>query len=166
VLATAAPLFVSIGAALISLVALLLAVIQRRRERVDAVIAGLRGDRKAVTYAAITIRLSQLLRRNDYRRSLIASLLLAWNFETSDRARAAVLAALVDARQTYPDEYANVVEDLRLRFASYESAYSDAKIERGTARLSDVTEAVQAAIEQAPAFPERTAGSEPSKPGT
>jgi len=151
VVATAiAPLAVSIAAALVSLVALLLTVLQRRRERIEAVIEGLRGDRKAVTYAALTIRLSQLLQRDDYPRSLIASLLLAWNFETSDRARAAVLAALVDAKQNHPDDYGKVVNDLRQRFSSYESAYAEAKIDRGVARLTDVTAAVDAATRQAP----------------
>jgi hypothetical protein len=159
-----APLTVSIVAALVSTVALLLTVLQRRRERIEAVIEGLRGDRRAVTYAALTIRLSRLLRRNDYRRSLIASLLLAWNFEKSDRARAAVLAALVDARQTYPNDYAEVVEDLRQRFANYESAYSEAKIERGVGRLTDVTEAVNLAAGLARPSPARGATPGPSEP--
>ena len=79
----------------------------------EAVIAGLlRGDRRSVTYAAQTIRLGGFLRRRAYRRSLNASLLLAWNFETLDRARASVLAALVDAKVRRPREYQDVVNDL------------------------------------------------------
>lgn len=145
-LATDTPALVVSGAAVvISLAALLLGWLQRRQERVEGVIEGLRGDRKAVTYAALTIRLSGLLRREDYRRSLIASLLLGWNFETSDRARAAVLAALVDARRSYRADYEAVVEDLRRGFATFESAYPEAEIERGVVRLGDVTKAVEIA---------------------
>jgi hypothetical protein len=140
-------IIVSVFAALISLTALLLSVVQSRQGRIEAVIEGLRGDRRAVTYAALTIRLSGLLRREDYRRSLIASLLLAWNFETSDRARSAVLAALVEGRRRFPSDYASVVDDLSGRFQSYQSAYSEAKIDRGVARLEDVTRAVDAAAD-------------------
>ena len=96
---------VAVVALIVSVIALLVGALQRRRERAEAVIQGLGGDRKAVTYAAMTIRLSGLLSRREHRRSLIASLLLAWNFETSDRARAAVLAALVAARTDHPNAY-------------------------------------------------------------
>lgn len=138
-------LIVSAVAALIALTALLLSVIQQRQARVESVVEGLRGDRRAVTYAALTIRLSRLLRREDYRQSLIASLLLAWNFETSDRARSAVLAALVEAKSSYATDYDAVVADLGRRFDNYKSAYPAAKIERGADRLNDVTTAVAAA---------------------
>jgi hypothetical protein len=127
------------------LTALLLSVLRQRQARIESVIDGLRGDRRAVTYAALTIRLSRLLKREDYRRSLIASLLLAWNFETSDRARSAVLAALVDAKETYSGDYEAVVADLGQRFDSYQSAYSQAQIDPGVSRLQDVTTAVEAA---------------------
>jgi hypothetical protein len=136
---------VSALAAFISLTALLMSVLRQRQGRIESVIDGLRGDRRAVTYAALTIRLSRLLRREDYRRSLIASLLLAWNFETSDRARSAVLAALVDAKKTYPADYGAVVADLGTRFDSYQAAYPEAQIERGVSRLQGVTSAVEAA---------------------
>src|SRR5438128_723620 len=101
---------VAVVALIVSVIALLVGALQRRRERAEAVIQGLGGDRKAVTYAEMTIRLSGLLSRREHRRSLIASLLLAWNFETSDRARAAVLAALVAARTDHPNDYENVVQ--------------------------------------------------------
>jgi len=146
VIATDVPaLIVSGVAAVISLTALFLSVLRQRQARIESVIDGLRGDRRAVTYAALTIRLSRLLKRADYRRSLIASLLLAWNFETSDRARSAVLAALADAKSTYPADYEAVVTDLGQRFDSYQAAYSQAQIERGVSRLQDVTTAVEAA---------------------
>lgn len=138
-------LVVAIVAAAISLSALTLSLIQQRQARIESVIEGLRGDRRAVTYAALTIRLSQLLKREDYRLSLIASLLLAWNFETSDRARSAVLAALVEAKHSYRADYAAVVDDLGRRFQAYESAHSGARIQRGVSRLGDVTAAVNAA---------------------
>jgi hypothetical protein len=132
-------------ALIVSLISLTISILQRRRERIETVIEGLRGDRRAVTYAAHTIRLSRLLRRNDYRHSLIASLLLAWNFETSDRARAAVLAALVDARRDYPHDYAGAVTDLAGRFTAYQRAAPNAKMDRGLIRLDDVKAAVEAA---------------------
>jgi hypothetical protein len=133
------------AALLISLVSLVVAVVQRRPDRIESVIAGLRGDRRAVTYAALTIRLSRLLVRSDYRRSLIASLLLAWNFESSDRARAAVLAALVDARRDFRSDYDNVVADLEERFTEYERSVEDGDIQRGRSRLNDVTTSVEIA---------------------
>lgn len=140
--------YVALAALLISIVSLAISLFQRRRDRVDSVIAGLRGDRRAVTYAALTIRLSRLLERSDSRRSLIASLLLAWNFETSDRARAAVLAALVDARSEFPDDYKSVVEDLEQRFTEYEKAANNGDIQRGRNRMNDVKTAVEKASDR------------------
>src|SRR5882672_7969020 len=52
---------------IVSAISLTISILQRRRERVEAVIEGLRGDRRAVAYAAHTIRLSRLLGRNDHR---------------------------------------------------------------------------------------------------
>jgi hypothetical protein len=108
-------------------------------------IEGLRGDRVAVTYAALTIRLAGYMRRRKYRASLIAALLLAWNFETSDRARAAVLAALVQAHSHYQRDYNSVVEDLIERFTVYEESVAGGQIERGVRWLDEVTSAVKAA---------------------
>jgi len=132
-------------AVIVSIVAFTFSVLRWRHERIETIITGLRGDRRAVTYAALTIRLSRLLRRKDYRRSVIASLLLAWNFETSDRARAAVLAALVDARRDYPQDYEEVVADLRERFTVYERTVPNGKIGRGHNRLNDINRAVEEA---------------------
>jgi hypothetical protein len=75
---------------------------------------------------------------------------LAWNFERSDRARAAVLAALVDAKTHYYSDYVTVVKDLGQRFESYKQAYAEADMERGVSRLEDVTTAVDAAIASTP----------------
>lgn len=132
-------------ALLVSSISLTLSILQRNHERVEAVIEGLRGDRRSVTYAALTIRLSRLLQQKKYRQSLIASLLLAWNFETSDRARAAVLAALVDTQRQYPTDYIAVVKDLEQRFAEYEMAAEKGDINRGQTRLNDVKAAVKKA---------------------
>ncbi|MDH6439437.1 hypothetical protein M2158_007978 [Streptomyces sp. SAI-144] len=111
----------------------------------ESVIEGLRGDRRAVTNAAQTIRLSGFLSRRKYRDALIASLLLAWNFETSHRARAAVLAALLQARTDYLHDYRRVVEDISKRFDVYEEVVDEEGIERGQQRLESVTNAVEAA---------------------
>lgn len=141
------PVLISGLAFIVSAIALVLTILQRQRERLEAIVEGLRGDRRAVTYAALTIRLSRLLGRRDYRRSLIASLLLAWNFERSDRARAAVLAALVDAKRSYPQDYSEVVADLAGRFTDYERTVPNGNINRGRNRLNDVTAAVDTASE-------------------
>jgi hypothetical protein len=136
---------ISVLALVVSVFALVLTIQQRRRERLDAYIGNLLGDRRSVTNAAITIRLSRLLRNDGYRRSLIASLLLAWNFETSDRARAAVLAALVEAKRAYPGDYRAVVADLTEMNTDYERVVPSGDISRGQGRLNDVTAAVETA---------------------
>ena len=135
------------GALLVACVSLLVAIVKQRGQPVEAVIDGLRGDRRAVTYAAQTIRLAEFLKRRAYRRSLIASLLLAWNFERSDRARAAVLAALVQAETDYPEEYRRVVDDLNERFSVYEQVVIDGEMDRGQRRLLEVTTAVDKAVQ-------------------
>jgi hypothetical protein len=137
--------FVAGLAFIVSTIALTFSILRWRHERIEAIITGLRGDRRAVTYAALTIRLSRLLKRSNYRLSLIASLLLAWNFESSDRARAAVLAALVDAKQKYPKDYSAVVADLRKRFDDYARTVPDAQMDRGFRRLDDVSDSVERA---------------------
>src|SRR5215211_22117 len=113
--------FVAGLAFIVSVAAFIVSLLRWRHVRLDAILTGLQGDRRAVTYAALTIRLAGLLRRNEYRRSLIASLLLAWNFETSDRARAAVLAALVEAKREYHQDYKETVDDISKGFAVYEA---------------------------------------------
>src|SRR5215813_7451926 len=75
-------------AVVVSVVSLALSIFEHKCERIEAVIEGLRGGRRSVTCLALTVRLPRLLKRRGYRRSLVASLLLGWNFETLDRARA------------------------------------------------------------------------------
>ncbi|MFJ1975541.1 hypothetical protein ACIO93_43910 [Streptomyces sp. NPDC087903] len=137
--------YIALGALLISLVSAGIALYRSHGEPVESVIEGLRGDRRAVTSAAQTIRLSGFLRRRKYRDALIASLLLAWNFETSHRARAAVLAALLQARIDHFDDYRRVVEDISMRFDVYEEVVGEEGIERGQQRLESVTNAVDSA---------------------
>jgi hypothetical protein len=138
--------YIAAGALLVACVSLVVSILRQRGQPVEAVIEGLRGDRRAVTYAAQTIRLAEFLKRQTYRRSLIASLLLAWNFERSDRARAAVLAALVQAKIDYPEVYRRVLDDLNQRFSVYEQVVVDGQMERGQRRLLEVTNAVDRAV--------------------
>ncbi|WP_405523464.1 hypothetical protein OG426_09630 [Streptomyces canus] len=137
--------YIALGALLISLISTGIALYRSHGEPVESVIEGLRGEHRAVTYAAQTIRLSGFLGRRKYRAALIASLLLAWNFETSDRARAAVLAALLQARTDHPRDYWRVVTDLTTRFDVYEEVVDEEGIQRGQQRLESVTKAVEAA---------------------
>jgi hypothetical protein len=137
--------YIATGALSVSLFSVIFALRKSRSEPVEVVIEGLRGDRRAVTYAAQSIRLTGYLKRSKYRSSLIASLLLAWSFETSDRARAAVLAALVQAHNDYRGDYYRVVEDLVERFEVYERVVEGGDIERGRQRLDAVTKAVETA---------------------
>jgi hypothetical protein len=56
--------FVAGLAFIVSTIALTFSILRWRHERIEAIITGLRGDRRAVTYAALTIRLSRLLKRS------------------------------------------------------------------------------------------------------
>lgn len=137
--------YIALGALSLSLLSVILALRKSQSEPVEAVIEGLRGDRRAVTYAAQTIRLAGYMKRRKYCSSLIASLLLAWSFETSDRARAAVLAALVQGHNDYQHDYEKIVKDLVERFEVYEKVVDEGDIERGRRRLDAVTKAVETA---------------------
>ena len=121
-------------------------LIDRSRVRIDAILEGLRGDRASVTYTALHIRLTKLLSRRKYRRAIISALLLAWNFELSDRARASVLMALLEAKKRYLKIYEEVVADLKNQFKIYGTVKGEGEIEkRGTARLEDVLSAIDKA---------------------
>lgn len=132
-------------AIIVSLISLIYTFIDRRRVRIESIIQGLQGDKASVTYTALQIRLTKLLSNRKYRHALISALLLAWNFEQSDRARASVLTALLEAKRKYPKDYKNVVTDLTQQFNLYGSVKGEKEIERGTSRLSDVLNAIDKA---------------------
>jgi hypothetical protein len=133
-------------AIVVSLISLVFTLFDRQRVRIETVIEGLRGDNASVTYTALYIRLSKLLKKRKYRHSLISALLLAWNFQQSDRARASVLMALVNAKRKYAKDYIKAVGDLTAQFDLYASVKGEEDIgKRGKARLKDVLEAIEKA---------------------
>ncbi|HEX8264582.1 MAG TPA: hypothetical protein VF596_04100 [Pyrinomonadaceae bacterium] len=137
-------------AIIISVISLIYTFLDRQRGRIDSIIQGLRGDRASVAYTALQIRLTNLLSKRKYRQALISALLLSWNFEQSDRARASVLMALLDAKKKYPKDYDTVIDDLTQQFNIYGSVKGEKEIERGTSRLKDVLEAITRAEKSLP----------------
>jgi len=136
---------VAIIALIISLVSLALTLLNQSRVRLETIIDGLRGDRRSVTFSALQIRLAGLLKQDQFRKSIIASLLLSWNFETSDRARAAVIAALINAKKMYGNDFEDSVSDLKDMFSNYEQIVEAGDISRGKGRLDDVLNSIKKA---------------------
>jgi hypothetical protein len=129
----------------ISIISLIITLLSQRRIRLESIIEGLRGDRRSVTYSALYIRFANLFSRHRFRQSIIASLLLSWNFETSDRARAAILASLIKAKKIYGNDFDQVTNDLKAMFTSYEKAVEKGDISRGQGRLDDVLKSIEKA---------------------
>lgn len=132
-------------AVIISIISLIYTFLDRQRGRIDSLIQGLRGDRASIAYTALQIRLTNLLSKRKYRQALISALLLSWNFEKSDRARASVLMTLLDAKKKHPQDYKSVVNDLTLQFDIYAGVKGEEEMQRGTSRLKDVLEAIETA---------------------
>jgi hypothetical protein len=116
-------------AIVVSLISLVFTLFDRQRVRIETVIEGLRGDNASVTYTALYIRLSKLLKKRKYRHSLIS-----------------VLMALVNAKRKYAKDYIKAVGDLTAQFDLYASVKGEEDIgKRGKARLKDVLEAIEKA---------------------
>jgi hypothetical protein len=72
--------------------------------------------------------------------------MFAWNFEDSDRARASVLTALLEAKKKYSKDYDAVIQDLKGQYNIYGEVIGKEQIEkRGMSRLVDVLNAVNKA---------------------
>jgi hypothetical protein len=136
-------------AIIVSLISLGFSLVERTRVSIEAVLQGLRGAKESITYMALHIRLTKLLSKRKYRRALISALLLAWNFEDSDRARSSILTALLEAKRKYPDTYDEVIHDLTRQFDLYGGVIGQQQIQkRGMSRLDEVLDAIKKAENQ------------------
>ena len=129
-------------AVLISIVSLVVTLREKRREKRQSVVKALQGERESVAFVAYRLYQKPELLHGSTADETIAALCLAWMFESSDRARAIVLAALRALQPGHAARIKSVREHLR-GIASAYSAIPDTDIRKGRDRLKQLGEALE-----------------------
>ena len=145
---TAAPASESIAktaltaaAVAISIISLFISLREKERERRQSVVRALQGEREAVAFVAYRLHQNPDSLHADTADQVVAALCLAWMFESSDRARAIVLAALRALRPSQAARIDQAMDDLQNIAANY-AATPDADISKGVLRLKQLRTAL------------------------
>jgi hypothetical protein len=128
-------------AVLLSIVSLVITLREKRREKRQSLVKALQGERESVAFVAYRLYQNPKLPRGSTADEIIAALCLAWMFESSDRARAIVLAAL---RALQP-RHAKRIQSVREHLGGIADAYAgipDTDIRRGYERLEQLDHAL------------------------
>jgi hypothetical protein len=114
--------WVAVLALIISVLSYLNTWQEKERSRKEAVVKSLLGEKETVAHMAYKISNKEWPASPadaDARDEVIASLCFAWIFESSNRARALVLAALKEMNEGYHDQIGSLLERIALQFSDY-----------------------------------------------
>ena len=114
--------WVAVLALIISILSYLNTWQEKERSRKEAVVKSLQGEKETVAHMAYKISNKEWPASPadaDARDEVMASLCFAWIFESSNRARALVLAALKEMNKDHHDKIETVLESIDLQFSDY-----------------------------------------------
>ncbi len=139
-------LTISIAAVLISIISLIIAQLSDARAKKAEAITHLLGEKETVAFAALKLIRDGLPRDSKERSLVLAALLEACVFESSDRARALLYRVIELNRVKYRVEFSTAMKSIEETFASMESygfQKEELDLEHGSRRLSSVKKVIE-----------------------
>lgn len=107
---------ITVGVALLSL---FLTILDKRRQKHEALISALQGEEEAVAFVAFQLRHRKWGRRRAERLELLSALVVAWIFEHSDRAQAMIHSAVKAVQAEHDDDVVCTIGDIRKQLTNY-----------------------------------------------
>lgn len=106
----------AVGIAFLSLV---LTLRDKRRQKHEALISALQGEKEAVAFIAFQLRHHRWGHRKSERLELLSALVVAWIFEKSDRARAMIHNALKVVQNIHSKDVELTIKNIREQLEVY-----------------------------------------------